>query len=670
MMDFSQAEAEFERLKGQFEASDLTEDEFKAELQELMIEDEQGRWWTIGFDTGHWYCYDGEQWLRSEPPAVEPAPVGVDQPAEAREPVPQVGRFVRLGRLAWWPLLLIVAGWGLNFWIVAEVDFWILNFPHPSLALTWFLAGLATGVAMKWSEPAIRWEHVLIMASVWGIGGLLLFSGESDEPLPPAAIGFCFIWGGGLASGLALRLAGLTVRWSHVFAVTLTWIIAITAGVILPTVLLIPDSWPRVGWYPGDPFLSALVGFLVGAVGGGMVLWQIGRARARMPPQFVKGRLEVPRRIPVLGGIPLSWIGGGFVVLALLLITAVALIRQGEVSGRTVPEAELVAELHGHTGPVNGAMFSPDGEWVVTASDDQTARVWEASTGRSLVELRGHTGPVNRAMFSPDGKWVVTASDDGTARVWELSTGSSLAELRGHTGPVNDTAFSPDGEWVVTASDDGTARVWEAGTGRSLVELRSRADALFNAAFSPDGTWVVASTRDLSLVWEASSGSLVATLMNEMPTGPDGQFTPDGSQVLTVGNWDGVWRLWSIPGGLGWGGDVGDVPTSAALSPDGEFVAVAGVNFFTLQVWEASPRHKLTAMRGHTSPIRSVAFSPDSQYVVTSDWYDARVWETATGRSVAVLGGRSALFSPDGQRLVTIGGDNIVRVWSVQVWTE
>ena len=57
--------------------------------------------------------------------------------------------------------------------------------------------------------------------------------------------------------------------------------------------------------------------------------------------------------------------------------------------------------------------------------------VWEASTGKGVAVLQGHLGPVKSAVFSPDGKWVVTASDDKVARVWEASTGKGVAVCRG-----------------------------------------------------------------------------------------------------------------------------------------------------------------------------------------------------------------------------------------------
>jgi WD40 repeat protein len=74
--------------------------------------------------------------------------------------------------------------------------------------------------------------------------------------------------------------------------------------------------------------------------------------------------------------------------------------------------------LRGHLRAVTSAEFSPDGRWLVTASDDWTARVWEAATGKEWLTLRGHRGPVVSATFSPDGRTVLTASADGTARLW------------------------------------------------------------------------------------------------------------------------------------------------------------------------------------------------------------------------------------------------------------
>jgi dipeptidyl aminopeptidase/acylaminoacyl peptidase len=137
---------------------------------------------------------------------------------------------------------------------------------------------------------------------------------------------------------------------------------------------------------------------------------------------------------------------------------------------------------------------------VVTASEDKTARKWEAATGKEIAKLEGHTDEVKSSSFSPDGRRVVTASRDGTARIWDAATGKEIAKLKGHTGGVLSSSFSPDGRRVLTGSGgDRTARIWDAETGKAIAKLEG---AAYSPSFSPDGRRVLTEGEKTACVWD------------------------------------------------------------------------------------------------------------------------------------------------------------------------
>jgi dipeptidyl aminopeptidase/acylaminoacyl peptidase len=115
-----------------------------------------------------------------------------------------------------------------------------------------------------------------------------------------------------------------------------------------------------------------------------------------------------------------------------------------------------------HEDIVRSAQFSPDGQRVVTASKDHTARLWDAASGKPIGEPMKHEDVVNSAQFSPDGLRVVTTLEDKTARLWDSISGKPIGEPLKHADVINSAQFSPDGQRIVTASWDKTARLWDA----------------------------------------------------------------------------------------------------------------------------------------------------------------------------------------------------------------
>jgi hypothetical protein len=140
---------------------------------------------------------------------------------------------------------------------------------------------------------------------------------------------------------------------------------------------------------------------------------------------------------------------------------------------------------------------------VVTASEDKTARVWDAATGKAIGEPMRHDEEVNSAQFSADGQRIVTVSRDNAARVWDAATGKAIGEPMRHDEKVNSAQFSADGQRVVTASWDKTARVWDAATGKAIGEPMHHDNLVYSAQFSADGQQVATALGDRTVrVWD------------------------------------------------------------------------------------------------------------------------------------------------------------------------
>ena len=222
--------------------------------------------------------------------------------------------------------------------------------------------------------------------------------------------------------------------------------------------------------------------------------------------------------------------------------------------------------------------FSPDGQVLATANDDDTVQLWYRTTGRRIATLGQHRGRVRSVAFSPDGESVATGCDDGKARIWDVGDATCRLTLEFHTDRVYSVAFSPDGELLASASNDGTAAIWATATGERLQTLTDASDGpagrLWSAAFSPTGEALATSGDDLVVrLWDPKTGRLRCTLAAHTRRVWQVAFSPDGTLLASAGD-DGTVRLWDVADP-----DAGRLHLTllslrdgwAALSPDGRY---------------------------------------------------------------------------------------------------
>jgi WD40 repeat protein len=299
-------------------------------------------------------------------------------------------------------------------------------------------------------------------------------------------------------------------------------------------------------------------------------------------------------------------------------------------------------ELKGHTGTLQCLAFSPDGTRIVTGGGDRDRRalLWDATTGTALpIELTGHTSAVLCVAFSPDGTRIVTGSVDRTVRVWDAKTGTALLELKGFKTRVISVAFAPDGNHLVTGElgrvtgEVGTITVWDAPAQKTPLLLKGHTAPAQYVAFSPDGTRMVTGGLNELKVWDARTGAFLLDLKGHESRVTSVVFSPDGTRIVSGGVQPGVATVWDAQTGA----------PQRELNWDAQ----------TGKVWDARTGAPLIELKGPPGTLISALFSPDGMRLVTRGRDGEKVWDAGTGKE---LPGEAipnpvanARISPDGR---------------------
>ncbi len=220
-------------------------------------------------------------------------------------------------------------------------------------------------------------------------------------------------------------------------------------------------------------------------------------------------------------------------------------------------------------------------------------------------------------------------------------------------------AFSPDGARFASASGDNTARVWDARSGQELLILKGHTSAVTSVVFSPDGRRIATgcggdyytdSMDNTARVWDARSGQELFTLKGHTSAVTSVVFSPDGRRIATTAS-----------------------SSRRGKDSEGSNVLIDSEDK-TARVWDTLSGEELLILKGHTSSITSVAFSPDSRRIATASLdRTARMWDALDGQHLFTLKGHTSgvtnvAFSPDGGRIASV--DQRVRIWDAKTGQE
>ena len=403
--------------------------------------------------------------------------------------------------------------------------------------------------------------------------------------------------------------------------------------------------------------------------------------------------------------------------MKLIRIAIFTFVHIVSIKNSTAQPPRLVLPT-GHTNSIYCAVFSPDEKYILTASADNTVKLWNTSNGKLLTEYKGQTRGATNAAYCPDGKKIATSSAKGFINIWSVPEGKLLGVLEGHKFAINTVAFSPDGKFIISASADKMVSIWDAEKYKLVRNIEAHENGVTSAAYSPDGKLIVTGGLDkMARIWEAASGKLLQTLsghtdnLNYAAFSPATPDDPTGGSRIVTASYDKSFIVWdSKTGKINYQVRKNKIISMARYSPDGnhliictgELVIIADahtgnslkelktnsfINFTAIYnaagryvlsagdnsaiLWDAATGTIIRELKGYSTTPNSIACSPDGNFFATacSD-STIKLWNKNNGELIRELTGHtngviSVNFSPDGKYLISSSYDNTAIIWDV-----
>ncbi|MGW1074822.1 WD40 repeat domain-containing serine/threonine protein kinase [Streptomyces sp. NPDC002537] len=317
---------------------------------------------------------------------------------------------------------------------------------------------------------------------------------------------------------------------------------------------------------------------------------------------------------------------------------------------------------------------------------------------KPVTHLSGHTSEIDCLAFGPDGKTLASGSYDNTVRLWDIATGRTITTYQGHTANVMSLAYSPDGNTLYSGGFDKTLRRWDLRTGRPMSVAASydgQNDYVSCLAFNPDGTTLAVGVAGRVELMTSSTGQVFATLGGHAGSMNGIAFSPDGKTVATVASEAAGGRIWL------WAADTGrhlktlttegkDHFNSVMFSPDGRTVAGAGPG---VHLWDLATERHTAALTDAHPYLKAAAYRPGGAMIAGAGGVrepnirdntgkTVSLWDLSTGRVATTLTGTmpesrmdtsiSALsISPDGRTLAAALNQvaaTVESAVSIQLW--
>jgi WD40 repeat protein len=290
-------------------------------------------------------------------------------------------------------------------------------------------------------------------------------------------------------------------------------------------------------------------------------------------------------------------------------------------------ESDSLYSFKGHTGVVRGVEFSGNGKDVFSVATDGKIYRWNFEQNNQPPVLMHTNNFRNRLVkTSPDGRWLVVASDQSVIQCFDLNGNRSRpVEVAGHKGAIHDIVIAPNSKLMISLGDDRNMRAYLFEEGRSQL-LRSFGTEYKDMALSADGKILaLGSEKGKVILLNTSDVDSEAVLIENQGSPVLSLAFHPANNILAVGFDNGNVELYDISKGIskpekleeelpGHGAGISNIK----FSRDGKLLATASLDG-TIQLWEFENLNDLPiTLSDHGGNfVWDLSFSPDGDYLVS-----------------------------------------------------
>ena len=322
-------------------------------------------------------------------------------------------------------------------------------------------------------------------------------------------------------------------------------------------------------------------------------------------------------------------------------------------------------------GSSNGICFSKDGRSLFCEFDGGKIRRWDSKTGELLAVLDSNRAFVTSISISSDGRFLASGGS-GAVHIWSLLPSKDAIPLKGHTEFVADVAFLPGNRLVASGANSGELHIWDVATGRLLWRFQQELGTIERIDVSPDGQRIVTCGNAGIRLINPFSGESKELALNQFANTVT--FADDQNRLL-LGCRDGSVLEYAIDSGnqrslleLPWS------ISSIAYSKPHDWIAVGTGRTYgeksTIVILQFDRPRAPKTLREDGDAVYALAFSPDGQRLISAG---GEVWDVETHDNFVNLRSAeiyAAAFSPDRTLIATGGPTPSVRLWQSETGRE